>query len=133
VTDENTRANVADDLARSDESLRAARMLLDGGLLRDAESRIYYAAFHAVSALLLTAGLEPRAHAGVSQLFNLHFVKTGRLDPGDSRLFARLQKYRMEADYSAAFVVTRDAVEEDFAACSAFIGRVRAAIASALP
>lgn len=133
MTDDNKRANIAAELGRCDESFRAATVLLDAGLLHDAESRLYYAAYHAAVALLLTQGLEPRSHTGVANLLGLHFVKTGRLDPGDARLFARLQKYRIEADYSAQFVVTRDAIEEDVAACRAFIERVRAAIAVLLP
>lgn len=32
-------------------------------------------------------------------MWGLHFVKTGRVDPEDARLFARIQKYRIEADY----------------------------------
>jgi uncharacterized protein (UPF0332 family) len=133
VTNENRRANSTAELARSDESLRAATLLAEAGLLADAESRVYYAAFHAAVALLLAEGLEARSHTGVSQLLGLHFVKTGRLDSGDGRLFARLQKYRIEADYSTAFVVTRDALEEDLAACQNFLTRVRSLISDILP
>ena len=116
MTDDNKRANIAVELARCQESLQAARILIDAGLLRDGESRVYYAAFHAAKALLLTEGIEPRSHAGVAQLLGLHFIKTVRLDAGDGRLFARLQKYRIEADYSAEFMLTAPALEEDFAA-----------------
>ena len=133
MTDENKRANITAELARSDESFRAAGVLLDADLLHDAESRLYYAAYHAAVALLLTQGLEPRSHTGVANLLGLHFVKTGRLGPDDARVFARLQKYRIEADYAADFVLNRQAIEEDVAACRAFIERVRATIASMLP
>ena len=133
MTHENRRANSAAELARAGESLRAARLLTDAGLLADAESRVYYAAFHAAVALLFAEGLEARSHSGVAQLLGLHFVKTGRLDPGDARLLARLQKYRIEADYSTAFVVTRDALEEDLTACGEFLTRVRSLMAAILP
>ena len=133
MTDDNKRANSAAELARGDESLRAARVLIDAGLLHDAESRLYYAAYHAAVALLLTQGLEARSHSGVANLLGLHFVKTGRLDAGDARLFARLQKYRVEADYSTAFVLTKQALEEDLAACRSFVERVQSVIVSLLP
>ena len=70
-----------------------------------------------------------RLEAAVAQRLGLHFIKTGRLEPGDGRLFARLQKYRLEADYSVEFVLTREALEEDFAGCGAFVERARALIA----
>lgn len=133
MTGDNRRANITAELARCDESLRAATVLLAADLLHDSESRLYYAAYHAAIAILLTEGLEPRSHTGVANLLGLHFVKTGRLDPDDARLFARLQKYRIEADYSVGFVLTRGAVEEDLAAARAFIERARALIASSLP
>lgn len=132
MTEDNKRANIAAELARSDESLRAAVLLLEANLLRDAESRLYYAAYHAVVALLFTEGLEPRSHTGVSALLGLHFVKPGRLDPADGRLFARLQKYRIEADYAREFVLTRAALDEDLEACRAFLARIGHLVASAV-
>ena len=130
MTEDNQRAAVASELDRADESLRAAAVLVDAGLLLDAESRLYYAVYHAAVALLLTENLQPRSHAGVSSLFGLHFVKTGRMDAEDGRLFARMQKYRVEADYGRDFVLTPVALEEDLSSCRAFIDRVRAVISS---
>ena len=69
VTDDNKRSAVASELARADESLRAAELLVGAGLLHDAESRLYYAVYHAAVALLLTEDLQPRSHAGVASLF----------------------------------------------------------------
>lgn len=132
MTGENKKAAVAAELTRCDESLRAAGVLIEAGLLHDAESRLYYAAYHAAVALLLTQGLEPRSHTGVANLMGLHFVKTGRLDAGDARLLARLQKYRVEADYSRDFVLTKEVLEEDLAACRGFVDRVRSLIPSLL-
>jgi uncharacterized protein (UPF0332 family) len=130
VTEDNQRAAVASELDRADESLRAAAVLVDAGLLLDAESRLYYAVYHAAVALLLTENLQPRSHAGVSSLFGLHFVKTGRMDAEDGRLFARMQKYRVEADYGRDFVLTPVALKDDLSSCRAFIDRVRAVISS---
>lgn len=129
MTPENRRINAASELARAGESLRAAEVLIDASLLHDAESRLYYALYHAALAVLLTEGVEPRSHAGTANLLGLHFVKTGRLAPGDGRLFARIQKYRLEADYGRDFVLTVDALREDLAACAAFVERARAIVA----
>ncbi|MFB3852811.1 MAG: HEPN domain-containing protein [Vicinamibacterales bacterium] len=130
MTPENKRANIASELERADESLRSAFVLIEARLFRDAESRLYYAAYHAAVALLLTEGVEPRSHAGLASLLGQHFVKSGRLDPADARLFARLQKYRLEADYGRDFVLTADALREDSEACRAFVEKVRVLVAS---
>ena len=54
MTDANRRINAASELVRADESMRAARLLVEAGLLHDAESRLYYAIYHAAIAVLLT-------------------------------------------------------------------------------
>jgi uncharacterized protein (UPF0332 family) len=109
--------------------MKAARVLVDAGLLHDAESRLYYAIYHAAVAILLTEGIEPRSHSGTASLLGLHFVKAGRMDPDDARLFTRIQKYRLEADYGRDFVLTERALEEDVAACQGFLERARALVA----
>jgi uncharacterized protein (UPF0332 family) len=131
VTEENKRTNIAAELARADEALRAAVVLSDAGLLLDAESRLYYAIYHAAVALLLTEGVEPRSHAGTLGLLGLHFVKTGRLSPEHGRLFARIQKYRIEADYGRDFVLSAAGIREDLAACEGFIQRAQEIVAAA--
>lgn len=74
----------------------------DASLLHDAESRLYYAIYHAAVAVLLTEGVEPRSHAGTASMLGLHFVKTGRMGPEDARLFARIQKYTASRPTTAA-------------------------------
>jgi len=103
VTDENRRLNLGVELEKGAASLRAAELCLEAGLFDDAVSRAYYAAFHHVQAVLLTAGLQSRSHAGAHDLFYLHFVRTGAIPPHVAKLFAGLQRFREQADYARAF------------------------------
>ncbi|MBF0560204.1 MAG: HEPN domain-containing protein, partial [Nitrospirae bacterium] len=108
MTEENKQLNIKDELQRASQSLSAADILFEKGLLNDAVSRLYYALLHVVRALLLTKGLEPKSHEGVLRVFGLHFVKEGTFAVKDSHLFSRLMKYREEADYNPAYVFTRE-------------------------
>ena len=130
MTGEGRRESALVELALADEELRAAAALLDGDLPRVAVGRVYFAVFHAVRAQLYDGGFEPRTHGGAQHLFNLHFVRTGRFEPATSRLIARLQKFREEADYAPAFVVEERGAREDLDAARLFVSRVRAAIAA---
>ena len=65
--------------------------------LRD-QPRIY-AAFYAVSALLLEDGHRFRKHSGVRASFNRHLIKTGRLARKHGDLYNRLFRDRQEGDY----------------------------------
>lgn len=108
MTGDNIRANLAEEIARGEECLRAAEHLFAGGFFNDAVSRAYYAAFHWARALLLTKGIDPKSHRGVMQLISLHFVKDGVL-PAEAAAalsqlgaFRELSDYNSSADFSAA-------------------------------
>ena len=131
MTEEGRRESSLDELSLAEEELRAADSLLEAGFIRVSLTRAHFAVFHAARARLYAAGFEPRTHAGVHHLFNLHFVKSARFEPGTSRLMARLQKYREEADYSRAFVIDADGAREELEAARAFVETVRPQVASA--
>ena len=119
-----------EELSLAEEELAITDSLLSAGYARVALVRAYFAVFHAARARLYASGFEPRTHAGVHHLFNLHFVKTARFEPGVSRLMARLQKYREEADYARAFVVDADSAREEIEAARIFVKTVRAQLAT---
>ena len=122
---EGCRESSRAELSLAEEELNGAELLLEAGFARVSLARTYFAVFHAARALLYASGFEPRTHGGVHHLFNLHFVKTTRFEPGASRLLAKLQKYREEADYSRAFVVDGDGAREELEAARAFVETVR--------
>ena len=129
MTEEGRRESSIEELSLAGEELSIADSLLQKGYPRVGLTRAYFAVFHAARALLYAVGFEPRTHGGVHHLFNLHFVKTARFEPGASLLLARLQKYREQADYSRAFVVDSRSAREELGAARAFVDEVRAQIA----
>jgi uncharacterized protein (UPF0332 family) len=111
VTDESRKRNIADEVGRAGQALRAARALIELGLHADAVSRAYYAAFHHLRALLFSRGLEAKTHAGAIHLFNTEFVRSGLFASSHNRLLAGIQRSRELADYDAAVTFSRaDAV-----------------------
>ena len=125
MSPENTRANAAAELARADESLRAATLLLREGFYNDAVSDAYYAAFHAVRALLFTLGEEPRSHRGALHLFNVRFVQAGKLDASHLSALARAQYDRVNADYGALVRFTAEDATEEISGARALIDAAR--------
>lgn len=88
-------------LVKAREKLKTAKSLLRDGSFDDAVSRAYYAAFHAVTAILLTEGLSAETHRGLLNLFGLHFIKTGKLNKRFGRYLANLKDDRESGDYEA--------------------------------
>jgi uncharacterized protein (UPF0332 family) len=130
VTDDGRRHSIADEAARAEQALDAARALLNLGLHADSVSRAYYATYHLLRALLHSRGVEPKTHAGGIHLFNTEFVRTGRLPSAHNRLLAGLQRSRELADYDAAVVFGRDDAEASIRDAESFRADVLALLRS---
>lgn len=108
MTEGNKKENIRAELERALKAMEAADILLANGLINDAVSRLYYSLLHTVRALLLTKGLEPKSHEGALRVFSLHFIKEKIFEPKHAHIFARLMKYREEADYNPAYNFTKE-------------------------
>jgi uncharacterized protein (UPF0332 family) len=64
-----------------------------------AANRLYYAAYYAVSALLIASGYEAKSHDGIASLFVMAFVKSGKIDVSYSKIYHRLRSLRLTGDY----------------------------------
>jgi len=86
-------------VARARESLEDARVLASAERWGACIGRLYYACFHAVSALLVARGLSTSKHSGARSLFNRHFVKSGIIAKEKASVYNDLFLRRQEADY----------------------------------
>jgi uncharacterized protein (UPF0332 family) len=86
--------------------LHAASVLLAAGAHGDAASRAYYAAFHAVSALLLDSDKAYSSHAQVLGAFNRDFVHAGAFPREFSAILVRLFEDRQTGDYDPTTEIT---------------------------
>ena len=95
---------------------KAHKLIDQFSILENAElwdtlaNRVYYAVFHAVTALLIKKGLHAGSHQGVSVLFNKHFVKEKLVNEEYGRLLARLENMREKSDYTCLFETTKEEV-----------------------
>ena len=125
MSPEHQRVHIRAEAARGKQALRSATELLRLGLLNDAVSRACYAAFHFARALLLTEGVDPRSHVGVSSMLGMHFIVPGRLDAARGKELSRLEQFRGEADYNRFFVFTADGAAEEVAIAERFCEHTR--------
>ena len=99
-------------MERAHERLEAASLLLREGMLADAVSRAYYAAFNAAKAVLLLLGSRPRTHEGLRSEFALRVVRAGLADRRLGRILSKLAEAREEGDYSPVFLLDEGEVRE---------------------
>jgi uncharacterized protein (UPF0332 family) len=86
-------------MSRVNETLEEVEFLVDNGLYNTAINRLYYACFYAVTSLLVKHEINAHKHAGVRQMFGLHFVSSGKIDKKLARFYTDLYDKRQTSDY----------------------------------
>jgi uncharacterized protein (UPF0332 family) len=105
-------AAIAIKLAKAKKLLSDVDVLVNHGGYNSVVSRLYYACYHATTALLLTKELQSRTHKGLAALLHKEFVVKGEFDAGESAFFTRLMQERIDEDYGDFLVMDDEAVKE---------------------
>ena len=87
-------------------------------------NRLYYAVFHAATALLIKNGLHAGTHQGVHVLLAQHFVKENILSKEESATFSRLQTMREKGDYNCLIETSEEEILPYIEKVKAFIDKV---------
>ena len=111
-------------LAKADDSLQAARDLLNAEHVGVAASRAYYAMFYAATAALLHEGKQFAKHSAVIAEFNRIFVQQGVFDAGMFKALQRAFDLRSEGDYEL-LPVSREEAQSATDAAALFVDRIR--------
>ncbi len=93
------KAIVSYRLERAAESLQAAGIMLQNGMLTIAMNRVYYPMFYAVQALLITENVVFSKHGQVKGHFNRTFIKTKIFPIKMGKIYNRAFEYRQKFDY----------------------------------
>lgn len=110
------------------QSIREARLLIDNGLNDTAISRLYYAAFYAINALLSINGFNPKTHSGTKSIFNKEFILTGKIESRFSDFYSFLMAKRFEADYDDFVFIDENKIESLLTETEEFVDKINSLI-----
>lgn len=110
LSDDERQALVTYRLEKAHKTYQQAYDSIPLGYWEMTANRLYYAAYYAVSALLLQHGLSVQTHHGIIQMLGLHFVKTGKISKEMGTLYGRLFSMRQTGDYGDTFDLTEEEV-----------------------
>lgn len=99
LSEEDRKEIVKYRLEKSERAYKEAVGSINNGYVETAANRLYYAAYYAVSALLIAYGISAKAHSGVIQMFGLHFLKNKLVDRKLGTIYNQLFSLRMTGDY----------------------------------
>ncbi len=86
-------------LSRAKDTLKEVDLHVSNKLWNTAINRLYYSCYYAVIALLVNKGINAQTHAGVRQMFGLHFIKTGLIDKELGKFYTDIFDKRQTGDY----------------------------------
>jgi len=129
---ENVQALVTYRLEQADESIEAARTLLDKKLIRPSLNRAYYAMFYAVLALLAQGKKETSKHSGAIALFDRDYVKQGIFKKNYSRWLHDAFDLRQRSDYTAEYHAFPEDAEITLTNAEAFVEEVKKVLSKEL-
>ncbi|MCL4489072.1 MAG: HEPN domain-containing protein [Chloroflexi bacterium] len=116
---------IAANLERAEQSIRASQDLSIKGYYDFAASRAYYAAFYAATAVLLNEGLDFSKHSGVIASIHQRFVKTGKLSEEQGKDLNWLFEVRSIGDYGGTAHVSQLQADRAIQAARGFLTAIR--------
>lgn len=99
LSDQDRKEIVIYRIEKAERTYEEAIAGIEGGFVGTAANRLYYAAYYAVTALLISNGIAVRTHDGVRRMLGLHYLKTGLLDKEAGQTFNLLFSLRITGDY----------------------------------
>ena len=103
LTEEEKKQIIDYRLEKSKRTLEDAQKVIELKMWVTAANRLYYAAYYAVSALLISNNINTKTHDGIIRMFNQHFVYTGKIDRELARQYNSLYTMRLTGDYGDCF------------------------------
>lgn len=112
------------EIEKARKTFSEIEILRQAGLWDNIANRLYYAAFHAVSALLINDEHSVGTHQGAVVMLHQYYVKTGILSKEDGAFYSQLQTLREKSDYNCTYYATEEDTAPRIASTEAFIEKV---------
>jgi len=90
-------------LQRAWETFNDAMLAIEAERWSMAANRLYYALFHATTALFVHDGIGVHSHRGVKAIFGQNYIMTNKMPIEYSKLLTQMESIRDKADYNIMF------------------------------
>jgi len=118
------------ELEKAETTFKEYEGLSEKGYWSTLANRLYYALFHAVSAMLICDGHEVGSHKGAAIRFHQYYVRQGKFSSSEGAFYSQMETLREKADYNCFFQVAEDDIVGKIEQTRQFIGHVRQYIAT---
>ena len=130
LTDEERRIMVELEIERAEKITEQFEALREQKFWDTLVNRMYYAAFHAVSALLIIDGREVGSHKGAAIRFHQYYVRQGIFTEDEGSFYSQMETLREKADYNCFFKVSETDIKSRIEPTRQLIEKIKTYIAN---
>lgn len=115
-------------LKQAEETLRDAEEMIKGNFSsRSILNRAYYSMYYAILALFLKIGIgiKTSKHLAIISMYDLEFIKTGKIDKHDSEILHRAFDDKQEADYKELIEFPMEKAIEHVEKAKEFLAQIK--------
>lgn len=116
------------EIEKAYETLDEAILLANNGRWSGAANRLYYAVFHAVSALLIHDSHPVKSHKGAGIQLHQFYIKNNILDSQFGALYGKLEDLREEGDYNCHYKINADEFSQSIPSAKEMIDTIAAIV-----
>lgn len=106
LNEEDRQIIVQLEMEKAEKTFSQSEVLKQAELWDTLANRLYYALFHAVTAMLVKDQYEVGTHRGAVNRFHQYYVKTGIFTKEEGSFYSQMQSMREAGDYNCSFNVT---------------------------
>lgn len=117
------------ELEKADSTFAEHEGLTEKGYWNTLANRLYYALFHAVSALLINDSREVGSHRGAAIRFHQYYIRTGVFTEDEGSFYSQMETLREKSDYNCFFKVSEADVKSRIEPTRQLIEKIKRYIA----
>lgn len=111
-------------LEKSKQDLETAKINFEHNMLTQSINRSYYAAFHALRALLAYDCFDSKKHSSILGYFNKNYIANKKIEQEYYRIIASAFDIRTKSDYQDFYIVGKDETKKQLINAEKFINMI---------
>ena len=115
-------------LEKAKQDLETAKINLEHGMLAQSVNRSYYAAFHALRALLAYDTFDSKRHSSILGYFNKNYIANGKIEQEYYKIIASAFDIRTRSDYQDFYIVDKEDARKQIVNVEKFIKMIESYI-----
>ena len=116
------------EIAKAYSTMEDCEIMVSKERWSGAASRLYYATFHAVCALLIHDEHKVKSHKGAGITFSQKYIHSGLLPSKYGELFYQLENMREKSDYDCFYTIQEEELRNKLAPAKEMIDTIAAMV-----